>query len=153
MDIVVKIDEELYYNIKGGKIYSSYIDVPYESVVAISNGTVLPKGHGDLVDKKDLLAESYAIDDWSGNNINVVDRTTVEAANVIVKADKINEEEELNSLGDYMYKGKALKEWVDIIERTHHEVVTRGNCMMCGKELTDGLFICKECGDKINRRK
>ena len=117
MDILIKIDEELYYNIKGGKIYSSYIDVPYESVVAIANGTLLPKGHGDLVDKKDLLAEAYIIDDGSGNEIktNVIDRKTVETANVIIKEDKINYEEELNSLGDYIYKGKTLKEWVDII--------------------------------------
>ena len=28
------------------------------------------------------------------------------------------------------------------------EVVTRGNCMVCGKELTEGLFFCKECEAK-----
>ncbi len=28
------------------------------------------------------------------------------------------------------------------------KVITRGNCMICGKELTDGLFFCKECKDK-----
>ena len=28
------------------------------------------------------------------------------------------------------------------------KAVTRGNCMMCGKELTDGLFFCEECEDK-----
>lgn len=28
------------------------------------------------------------------------------------------------------------------------EVITRGNCMMCGKELTEGLFFCKECEAK-----
>lgn len=33
------------------------------------------------------------------------------------------------------------------------EVVTRGNCMICGKELTEGLFFCKECEDKANSRK
>lgn len=34
------------------------------------------------------------------------------------------------------------------------EVITRGNCMMCGKELTEGLFLCKECEAKfIHRRK
>ena len=115
MDILIKIDEELYYNIKGGKIYSSYIDVPYESVVAIANGILLPKGHGDLIDKKDLLSEAYTVSDWAGNELNIIDRTTVETANVIIKADKINYEEELISLGDYIYKGKTLKEWVDII--------------------------------------
>ncbi len=25
------------------------------------------------------------------------------------------------------------------------KVITRGNCMKCGKELTEGLFFCKEC--------
>lgn len=33
------------------------------------------------------------------------------------------------------------------------EVITRGKCMMCGKELTEGLFFCKECGDKANSGK
>lgn len=28
------------------------------------------------------------------------------------------------------------------------EIITRGNCMMCGKELTEGLFFCKECESK-----
>lgn len=28
------------------------------------------------------------------------------------------------------------------------EVVTRGKCMICGKELTEGLFFCKECEAK-----
>lgn len=28
------------------------------------------------------------------------------------------------------------------------EVVARGKCMMCGKELTDGLFFCRECEAK-----
>lgn len=39
------------------------------------------------------------------------------------------------------------------------KVVNRGNCMLCGKELTEdeGIFFCKECGNKImdenNKRK
>lgn len=33
------------------------------------------------------------------------------------------------------------------------KVITRGKCMMCGKELTEGLFFCKECGDKANSGK
>ena len=28
------------------------------------------------------------------------------------------------------------------------KAITRGNCMMCGQELTEGLFFCKECEDK-----
>lgn len=28
------------------------------------------------------------------------------------------------------------------------EIITRGNCMMCGKKLTDGIFFAKECREK-----
>lgn len=28
------------------------------------------------------------------------------------------------------------------------EILTNGNCMICGKELDEGLFFCKECGAK-----
>lgn len=28
------------------------------------------------------------------------------------------------------------------------KVINRGNCIMCGKELTEGLFLCKECEAK-----
>lgn len=87
MQIVIEIDEETYNDIKRGKIYSSYRDVPQESVVAIANGTPLPKGHGDLIDRDDLLADSYPIDDYAGNEVDIVDLITVEMADAIIKAD------------------------------------------------------------------
>ena len=34
---------------------------------------------------------------------------------------------------------------VGILPKYEAKVITRGNCMMCGKELTEGLFFCKEC--------
>lgn len=33
----------------------------------------------------------------------------------------------------------------DILPKYEAKVITRGNCMMCGKELDEGLFFCKEC--------
>ena len=60
MQIVIEIDEETYKDIKRGKIYSSYRDVPQESVVAIANGTPLPEGHGRLIDA-DALNISYGV--------------------------------------------------------------------------------------------
>ena len=41
----------------------------------------------------------------------------------------------------------------DVLPKYEAEVITRGNCMMCGKELTEGLFLCKECEDKASSRK
>jgi len=43
MQIVIKIDDETYNDIKKGKIYSSFRDVPLESVNAIANGIPLDK--------------------------------------------------------------------------------------------------------------
>ena len=33
------------------------------------------------------------------------------------------------------------------------EVITRGNCMICEKELDEGLFFCKECEAKAESEK
>ena len=57
MKMVIDIDEKNYADIKKGKVYSSYRDVPQESVLAIANGTPLPKGHGRLIDADALYAE------------------------------------------------------------------------------------------------
>lgn len=32
------------------------------------------------------------------------------------------------------------------------KVVVRGNCMLCGKKLTNSLFFCRECEDKNRKR-
>lgn len=29
-----------------------------------------------------------------------------------------------------------------------YKVINRGKCMLCGKDLTEGLFFCKECEQK-----
>lgn len=31
------------------------------------------------------------------------------------------------------------------------KVINRGKCMLCGKELTEGLFFCKECETESER--
>lgn len=33
------------------------------------------------------------------------------------------------------------------------KVINRGKCMLCGKELTEGLFFCKECEAKAESEK
>ena len=50
MKILIDIDEDTYNDIKKGKIYSSFRDVPLESVNAIANGVPLSKRHGRLID-------------------------------------------------------------------------------------------------------
>ena len=66
IELAIKIDEDTYKDIKKGKVYSSVRDVPLESVLAIANGTPLPKGHGRLVDL-DQMCEEY----WDGNYMEI----------------------------------------------------------------------------------
>ena len=66
MRLVIDIDDKTYAEIKKGIIYSSIRDVPLESVVAIANGTPLPKGHGRLIDADKAL-------DYFTTNMNWVD--------------------------------------------------------------------------------
>ena len=81
MQVVIDIDEETYADIKKGKVYSSYRDVPQESVLAIANGTPLPKGHGRLFDERDIVSGNYEV---IGNRIYELEP--------IIKADKAESE-------------------------------------------------------------
>ena len=33
-----------------------------------------------------------------------------------------------------------------------YKIINRGKCMLCGKELTEGLFFCKECEQKGGKK-
>ena len=57
MKIVIDIDDEVYNFIKNKG------HVPYGINIAneIANGTVLPKGHGDLIDKDELSPKIHGV--------------------------------------------------------------------------------------------
>ena len=59
VELVIKIDEKTYQDIKAGKVYSSVRDVPLESVNAIANGTPLSKGHGRLIDANKIMTLAH----------------------------------------------------------------------------------------------
>jgi len=109
IELVIKIPEEYYKSIKEIPVEQSTADM-----LIIKNGTILPKGHGRLIDA-DVLVD--------GMEDNYEFCEEINATPTIIKANKEYEA----------------------------EVITRGNCMMCGKELTEGLFFCNECEDKANR--
>jgi len=78
MQIVIDIPEEIY---KASQI----LDVKYEDTVqipleVIANGTPLPKGHGDLIDRKELLKQPIDTANYPSNYVRI--------ASVIIEADK-----------------------------------------------------------------
>ena len=60
MKIVIKLSDTLMEYIVKGRDLSE--EQNNEMALAIANGTPLPKGHGDLIDRNELLDESYQID-------------------------------------------------------------------------------------------
>ena len=89
MELVINISEEWYNKIKGFKFSQTKIEK------AIANGTPLPKGHGELIDRSKLCQqydeECVGDCDCCPNSIheNYVNKCAViENAEVLVKADK-----------------------------------------------------------------
>ena len=85
MQIVIDIDDETYADIKNGIIYRSVRDVPQESVVAIANGTPLPKGHGRLID-----ADAYR-EAWF-NSRQFEPMLLLDEASTVIEANKEEQE-------------------------------------------------------------
>lgn len=87
MQIVIDIPEEVKH-----KVYAYGLSLcpsdKEQLINAIMNGTPLPKGHGDLIDRDDLLADSYPIDDYAGNEVNIIDVMTVKMADTIIEAER-----------------------------------------------------------------
>ena len=38
------------------------------------------------------------------------------------------------------------------VQKYGFKVINYGNCMLCGKKLTDSLFFCRECEEKNRKR-
>lgn len=116
MKIVVDVPDEEYES------YALAITFGMGSVAIrrILNGTPLPKGHGDLIDRNELEECKEIMNTITGESKYAVRMDDVRNMPTIIEADK-------------EYDVKAI---------------TRGNCMACGKELTEGVFFCKECEEK-----
>ena len=132
MQILIEISEEdkkeLDDSIKGkGFSYFEKAKLIRKILFAVFHGKVIPKGHGRLIDADKILSETA---DMESNLPDEKDKQSVrflrlemESAPAIIEADNLSDK--------YVLKA-----------------VTRGNCMMCGKELTEGIFFCKECERK-----
>ena len=87
IELVIKIDEENYENIKETGFNNN--DQRNRIVEAIANGVPLPKGHGNLIDADALLEKQYRIGDSATlSTRDVVNVEDVEDAPTIIEADK-----------------------------------------------------------------
>lgn len=83
MQVVINIDDKLYEAILDGWWPDINISVKH----LIEKGTLLPKGHGDLIDRKDLIENgiSKGFCDWYDE---------IKMADTIIEADTESEDKE-----------------------------------------------------------
>ena len=94
MQIVIDISEKDYetmqHNVAIGKpICSLSEDIMVSKVV---NGTPLPKGHGDLIDRRELKKDVYTTTEWNGDVHRIIYEASVDDAPTIIPADTESEE-------------------------------------------------------------
>lgn len=93
MQIVIDIDKEIYKKVKDNYLP---IGACYECICAVQNGTPLPKGHGRLIDEKDVIeniCETHGCNEVNNNCKSKSDNfcgalDVVEKAPTIIEADK-----------------------------------------------------------------
>ena len=88
IELVIKIPKELYEAYKGRPpmLGDAGMDMIAQS---IANGTPLPKGHGDLIDRGEL--KTHFIGTEQGTDLEVYLEPTIINAPPIIKADKEDE--------------------------------------------------------------
>lgn len=92
MEIVIDIDDNLYTRLfdNGVDNYDDAVDMAR----AIRKGTPLPKGHGDLIDRNELLDWSYEIDSMYCVYDKVVNVDDINDAQTIIEAAKEVQDED-----------------------------------------------------------
>lgn len=88
MHIVIDVPEKVYNHFCRCCRFPDEVE---EAIIAITDGTPLPKGHGKLIDVKDLLEEICLEDTKENRKINLGEIITLEDIDriePIIEADK-----------------------------------------------------------------
>ena len=80
IELVIKIDEETYKNIQSENFWLDSGLTLSNAYDFIKNGTPLPKGHGDLIDRGELLKEPMDTANYPSNYVRI--------AKAIIEADE-----------------------------------------------------------------
>lgn len=111
MKIVIDIPDDSYEATCNGCMLPPDV----ENVVnAIKNGKPLKKGHGDLIDRRELKKEVYTTTEWNGDVHRIIYEASIDDAKPIIEADK-GVLEKINEKQDSLRA--TCKAWYDAIEK------------------------------------
>ncbi len=87
MQIVIDIPEDVIECAKSSPNY--YPTYHFKEIWrAIVNGIPLPKGHGDLIDRRELKKEVYTTTEWNGDVHRIIYEASIDDAKPIIEADR-----------------------------------------------------------------
>ena len=88
MQILIDLDEDVYKRLFDNSFYGIAKDDVSKMDIAIRKGTILPKGHGRLIDADELRTKSIDVNAEFGNEWWCVDCDDIELAPTVLEADK-----------------------------------------------------------------
>lgn len=80
IELVIKIPELYYKELITTDDF--YLDILEKTV---KNGTPLPKGHGALIDRRELKKEVYTTTEWNGDIHRIICETSIDDAPTIIE--------------------------------------------------------------------
>lgn len=86
IEIIVRLEDELYEQCKNTKLTEENEGFDFHIIKSVANGTPLPKGHGDLIDRGEL--KTHFIGTEQETDLEVYLEPTIINAPPIIKADK-----------------------------------------------------------------
>lgn len=94
LELVIKIPKKMYKWVNDeNKFFNDYGVGDF--ICLVRNGTLIPEGHGKIVDVNDLDVTTIVTDDSSGNEmLDVVLKEDIDDAHAIIEADKTKDLEE-----------------------------------------------------------
>ena len=87
MKYIIDIPEDV---LKRTVFYREFRDLNdcVTTLKALEKAIPLPKGHGDLVDRRELKKEVYTITEWNGDIHRIIYEASVDDTPTIIEADK-----------------------------------------------------------------
>ena len=85
MKLIIDIPDEIYNDVKTETYFDAHEMCDVKE--SIKNGIPLQKGHGDLIDRRELKKEVYTATEWNGDIHRIIYEASVDDAPTIIEAE------------------------------------------------------------------
>ena len=88
MKVLIDTPEEAYNLLQNDRV--DWLDTKH-ILDGVAKGIPLPKGHGDLIDRRELKKHADRVREWNGHIYKIIHEASVDDAQAIIEADRESE--------------------------------------------------------------